>query len=306
MRALVRSAIQLSMVALAIPSSAALAEPELPESEAQTSWVVWSSDGQDLDEDWTDSWGGAEVDYRDVGMDLLMSGSTDPTGTTSVSSMITIGPEWNRGPEDRPFQRARMQSSFTYFFNIEGPAEVYVPIVVEGYSLYTNSGTPNSDFFASGSVTAGPAIDTEKFMTGHNDVTLECFSSAGVEPGCVRQPFSYQFSARGSDIGTVDHWLYDWKYNGLIEIGSHTEMEYPGSGYPSPASFGHILKAHVRIEDNFLAQHPGFSLSFQQVANQPLMSAVPEPATWAMLLGGFGAVGGAMRRRKAVLRPRTS
>lgn len=28
-------------------------------------------------------------------------------------------------------------------------------------------------------------------------------------------------------------------------------------------------------------------------------AAVPEPATWAMMLGGFGLVGGAMRRRKA-------
>jgi hypothetical protein len=27
-------------------------------------------------------------------------------------------------------------------------------------------------------------------------------------------------------------------------------------------------------------------------------SAIPEPATWAMMLGGFGLVGGAMRRRK--------
>lgn len=32
------------------------------------------------------------------------------------------------------------------------------------------------------------------------------------------------------------------------------------------------------------------------VVNQP---AVPEPSTWAMMLVGFGAVGGAMRRRKA-------
>ena len=28
--------------------------------------------------------------------------------------------------------------------------------------------------------------------------------------------------------------------------------------------------------------------------------AVPEPATWAMMIGGFGMVGGAMRRRKTV------
>jgi hypothetical protein len=26
--------------------------------------------------------------------------------------------------------------------------------------------------------------------------------------------------------------------------------------------------------------------------------AVPEPATWLMMLGGFGAIGGTMRRRR--------
>ena len=32
------------------------------------------------------------------------------------------------------------------------------------------------------------------------------------------------------------------------------------------------------------------------------VSAIPEPATWAMMIGGFGIVGGAMRRRKAQVR----
>ena len=34
---------------------------------------------------------------------------------------------------------------------------------------------------------------------------------------------------------------------------------------------------------------------------QALSSAVPEPATWAMMLVGFGFVGGTIRRRKARL-----
>lgn len=32
----------------------------------------------------------------------------------------------------------------------------------------------------------------------------------------------------------------------------------------------------------------------------PIFAGVPEPATWAMMILGFGAVGGAMRRRRAV------
>lgn len=41
-------------------------------------------------------------------------------------------------------------------------------------------------------------------------------------------------------------------------------------------------------------------LSFATYVNTP---AVPEPATWAMLIAGFGAVGGAMRRRVRVAVP---
>lgn len=42
------------------------------------------------------------------------------------------------------------------------------------------------------------------------------------------------------------------------------------------------------------------TLSFANVA------AVPEPATWAMMLLGFGAVGLSMRRRSRVLRPQVA
>jgi PEP-CTERM motif len=30
------------------------------------------------------------------------------------------------------------------------------------------------------------------------------------------------------------------------------------------------------------------------------LGAIPEPATWAMMILGFGMIGGAMRRRRAV------
>ena len=41
-----------------------------------------------------------------------------------------------------------------------------------------------------------------------------------------------------------------------------------------------------------------------QATFAPLSSAVPEPATWAMMIMGFGVVGYAMRRRRVTFRPR--
>ena len=44
---------------------------------------------------------------------------------------------------------------------------------------------------------------------------------------------------------------------------------------------------------NVLA-NPGYRFT----SAQAFAASVPEPGTWAMMLGGFGAVGFAMRRRK--------
>ena len=35
--------------------------------------------------------------------------------------------------------------------------------------------------------------------------------------------------------------------------------------------------------------------------NPTISAAVPEPATWAMMLAGFGLIGSGMRRRNAVM-----
>ena len=48
-------------------------------------------------------------------------------------------------------------------------------------------------------------------------------------------------------------------------------------------------------------QAPTGTLKYFYSANSQsqVLSAVPEPATWAMMIGGFGLVGGTMRRRRA-------
>jgi hypothetical protein len=42
---------------------------------------------------------------------------------------------------------------------------------------------------------------------------------------------------------------------------------------------------------------PGSS-SYVTVTTSPVAAAVPEPATWALMIGGFGAIGGAVRYRR--------
>lgn len=45
--------------------------------------------------------------------------------------------------------------------------------------------------------------------------------------------------------------------------------------------------------------------SFGAALDNVSVAAVPEPATWAMMILGFGLVGGSMRRRRSIFRPLT-
>ena len=60
-----------------------------------------------------------------------------------------------------------------------------------------------------------------------------------------------------------------------------------GSGFGSQF-VGYVDNVNVGVADNL------FKINFETTA-----AAVPEPASWAMMIGGFGVVGGALRRRKA-------
>ena len=73
------------------------------------------------------------------------------------------------------------------------------------------------------------------------------------------------------------------------------------SGADTPFTFS-SLTATFDVLDLAATSDPvlgqGFRLSFGVFGSPP--GGVPEPATWAMMLGGFGVAGGALRQRRAV------
>ena len=67
-----------------------------------------------------------------------------------------------------------------------------------------------------------------------------------------------------------------------------------------PTSTFEILARQPQIESFPGALYIGTASSLYRqtgIGPVPVVSDVPEPATWAMMLGGFGMVGGALRRR---------
>ncbi|MHA6723269.1 PEPxxWA-CTERM sorting domain-containing protein [Sphingomonas sp. RS2018] len=56
------------------------------------------------------------------------------------------------------------------------------------------------------------------------------------------------------------------------------------------------------LDGSWFTAHSGvIALAPAPVVTAPTTGAVPEPTTWAMMIAGFGLIGGAMRRRKATL-----
>lgn len=87
-----------------------------------------------------------------------------------------------------------------------------------------------------------------------------------------------------------------------VRIFADLSVAAPGLGFTQFSGGGPIFTGPVsapvfatgtfQLTNNFFPDQNS-TLTISQVA-----SAVPEPATWAMMLIGFGALGSAMRRRK--------
>lgn len=95
---------------------------------------------------------------------------------------------------------------------------------------------------------------------------------------------------------------------------------YGGGTARSEVDFSHTLR-WMGVEDvqydagggNFVAAPDGFRLSLRSEAtgfdywndagpNPFTLGSVPEPASWALMIGGFGLAGGALRRRRILER----
>jgi hypothetical protein len=119
-------------------------------------------------------------------------------------------------------------------------------------------------------------------------------------------------SAYGYVISTVDNnpanvnfsaWLdgwgdsYTYAYSGNPAPDTYS-LDTGGGGYNSNPGYQSAYSAYV--QDHFNGTNRAYTnYAFRVVDDQ--VDAVPEPATWAMMLFGFGAVGFGMRRRKQKL-----
>lgn len=143
------------------------------------------------------------------------------------------------------------------------------------------------------------AVPTDAFVTGIGyDVTLQAFSPSWLSEitvGFLDSGVGLQLTpAVGEDApGTGT-----FSSGGLIDLGS-IDPDFPFAvtdGFLSLEFFEAFDDAGVSPDGAWLSG----TLTFQYETADVVNPAIPEPASWAMMISGFGLVGGAMRRRNSV------
>ena len=175
---------------------------------------------------------------------------------------------------------------------------------VGSFSVSTNAG---SGLIVNANPSAGPLNFDLNY--GDSSFTTSLFDLSTPEssldlddlfPKAISVSFNFTSpAALGNYSGTTDG---SFKITKLFPLtfADYGEVKW---GSPIDLAFGNGGNLHIALSDttfglgkNKLTDKPGtVNATFDITA-----PSVPEPATWAMMIGGFGLIGTAMRRRRPI------
>ena len=164
------------------------------------------------------------------------------------------------------------------------------------------------------------ATSATQFCVGYYDGNLSSNATSGDQTSALAAlgltfPNAFTSAAQKLDKAidttklTPTFINFDTLLYGTTYIGIHWgNIPNPGPGHGGP------LENNITAFYKFDAGTTGLDKIMLTTANNSISNAilyktgsatvappVPEPATWAMMIGGFGLAGGAMRRRKTNL-----
>ena len=208
-------------------------------------------------------------------------------------------------------------SDFAFDFNPEGGINagysdfIGVAIHEMGHALGFLSGADDFDY------SVGDGFPTDEYWWGYGldmfrysspgvlDWTFGTDSSFSIDGGLTQFNGNSEFST-GSNFGDgwqASHWKAPQLPNGDFSC------LMPKIGIMNPYLCGG-QKAIVTGADIALLDAIGWNTNVDVIGNPGYAidtaaihaAFIPEPAEWALMIGGFGLVGGALRRRKASVR----
>jgi hypothetical protein len=244
--------------------------------------------------------GGLGVDIQPTGPLQSLSATPSIPGTASLSETLfggaaqatvtgaaTPGPALTVGVSDQlssldiDYSHAAANATLSYSFELVGPAGL-VPTDI--------SAVVDTTSVAGGSTRAGAAAYLEISQSGGGSYVFYGFAcTGGLAEGCP------SFNVSSFTLNSVFPLVANHYYNVYMSIGADT---YSDQIFPFAAGSGAasaFVDPYVRIDPTF-ANADQYSLWVTPGVGDA--AAVPEPATWAMLMLGLGAVGVALRQRK--------
>ena len=149
-------------------------------------------------------------------------------------------------------------------------------------------------------------IDTPDVLVGASTTFYSLINSAFGVAGDTIGNLTLNFAGGANYVYTLtegdnirDH--YDGLYNNaapnVYGTATYGDDRLDAQAIALPASFAGEKLISITLNNTDTADGNPFITAFTGVG---VTSAVPEPATWAMMLGGLGVVGLAIRRRNAV------
>jgi len=179
-------------------------------------------------------------------------------------------------------------------------------------SLPTDAGLAALDSTLAGyRVTYGAVLSQIRDVAPTADLyLLNYFNPFPGDDNATMNPASPIFAAGGPQLNAIIQELAA-EYNGIYVdtatpfLGREAELTYideVGNGDTTPPPYSQFDNGLAPI-GNVHPTEQGYAVIAQQLAASG-PSAVPEPATWAMMILGFGAIGASMRRSKQSTRVR--
>jgi hypothetical protein len=194
----------------------------------------------------------------------ITSGTTSLGGPPSVSVASSVSGSG----------QAISQAYEEYWFRVDGPAGVMVPIIIDANGGVTQSlTTPNSAQLYLGT------------PSGTSLLASACLGTPAINCTSLGSKANFSIAAPITVTSNANYNLQMDVY-AVAQINNGTDVQ---SAFIDP---------FVSIDPTFLSNNPGFSLEFSQgILNE--VSAVPEPSTWAMVILGFFGVGFVAHRRNS-------
>lgn len=230
------------------------------------------------------------------------NGKTIVEGATSYQNWSTAGlqPAGTPSPVDFVAETARLEWLTTDLASLAPNGTVYVPPWGNQFTL-TGTNSSLNVFDISGAALATTNTFTINLTPGSVALinvsgTADSFSNAGITiNGGTASNVLWNFSQattlsfsgismQGSVLAPNANYLGGWgQLNGELIVKSFSD------------TYG---ATQINNGNPFV----GNLLNLTQPVVDTVQGAVPEPGAWALMIVGFGAVGGALRRRRSALR----